>query len=189
MEERNRRTGCTWVTVVGWSPMAVVNSVWLACERGMVPDRIVLLASCQRPGISENVQSVRRWLTALLPQFGVHVDSMDTLIVERDMDDDDVLTFQNRLAEVLRDEQATDRLVVDATPGRKFMSALAIKLGANLGATNVFYNHLRNQQYVDVPHPLIPRHEQQFVDLPGVLGHLQPGFNCVAKASGHRDAA
>jgi len=29
-----------WVTVVGWSPMAVVNTLWQACERGVVPTHI-----------------------------------------------------------------------------------------------------------------------------------------------------
>lgn len=29
----------SWVTVVGWSPMAVINTIWQACEKGIVPDR------------------------------------------------------------------------------------------------------------------------------------------------------
>lgn len=36
---------CSWITVVGWSPQAVLNTLWCAREQGVVPDHLVLLHS------------------------------------------------------------------------------------------------------------------------------------------------
>lgn len=61
----------TWITIVGWSPMAVVNTLLQACEQGIVPQRIILLASPDIPVIQQNVDSVKKYINAILAEFGV----------------------------------------------------------------------------------------------------------------------
>ena len=58
-----------WVTVVGWSPMAVVNTLWQACEQGVVPTHIYLLGSLEQPQVQRSLQEVERYLRAILPDY------------------------------------------------------------------------------------------------------------------------
>lgn len=159
----------SWVTVVGWSPMAVVNTIWAACEQGVVPQRIVLLASLDNPSIQSRVRDVEQCLRALLPAFGVD----NPIIEKRAIDENDLLGFHRTLAQVLADEhKRANRVVLDTTAGRKYMSAFGVAQGrrTDLKLEKVYYNHLLSQQYNDKPHPLIPRHEQRLYDLKALLG-------------------
>lgn len=154
----------SWVTVVGWSPMAVVNTLWQACERGVVPDRIVLLASPAEPRVQESVKTVQRYLQAILQQYGVAQPDF----CQEPIDESDFMGFWNTLERVLdRERELAERLVIDTTAGRKYMSAFAITQGwrDDLPVEHVYYNHMIDQRYNDVPHPLIPRHEQRLYDL------------------------
>lgn len=158
-----------WVTVVGWSPMAVVNTIWAACEQGVVPQRVVLLATPDEPSIERSVQTVERYLHALLPAFGVE----NPAIVRHPIDEDNLLGFGRTLAHVLQTERKrAQNLVLDTTAGRKYMSAFGVAYGQRieLNLEKVYYNHLLSQRYADVPHPLIPRHEQRLYDLKAMLG-------------------
>ncbi|MCI0486733.1 MAG: hypothetical protein L0229_09045 [Blastocatellia bacterium] len=154
----------SWVTVVGWSPMAVVNTLWQACERGIIPHRVVLLASPSEASVQRSINIIQRYLQATLPRFGVD----EPVIEQKSINEDDFLGFHDTLAKVLAEEcQRSDQVVVDTTPGRKYMSAFAIALGIQQSPKleRVYYNHMLDQRYNDVAHPLIPRHEQQLYDL------------------------
>lgn len=148
--------------------MAVVNSIWQACERGISPERVMLLASPNEPAIKRSVDTVLRYLDSILPNFAVSSPNIE----QKDINEDDFLGFRNTLGAVLTGERRSGyRVVVDTTPGRKYMSAFALAHGTrtHLKLEKVFYNHMLAQRYNDVPHPLIPRHEQQLYDLLEVL--------------------
>lgn len=149
--------------------MAVVNTIWAACEQeGVVPQRVVLLASPDEPSIENSVQTVERYLRALLPTFGVE----NPEIVRHPIDEDDLLGFGRTLAQVLHAERKrAQNLVLDTTAGRKYMSAFGVAQGqsSDLNLEKVYYNHLLSQRYTDVPYPLIPRHEQRLYDLKAML--------------------
>ncbi|GIV09142.1 MAG: hypothetical protein KatS3mg019_1233 [Fimbriimonadales bacterium] len=157
-----------WITVVGWSPMAVVNTIWAACEQGVVPQRVVLLASPDEPAVQRSVQIVKQHLRALLPLF----DVPNPAIMQRPIDEDDLLGFRRTLAQVLEAERKhAEKLVLDTTAGRKYMSAFGLAQGrrTDLKLEKVYYNHLLSQRYIDSPYPLIPRHEQRLYDLKAML--------------------
>lgn len=148
--------------------MAVVNTIWAACEQGVAPQRVVLLASPDEPSVQRSVQTVEQYLRALLPAFGVPNPD----IVQHPIDEDDLLGFGRTLAQVLQAERKrAQNLVLDTTAGRKYMSAFGLAQGRriDLKLEKVYYNHLLSQRYTDVPHPLIPRHEQRLYDLKAML--------------------
>lgn len=154
----------SWITVVGWSPMAVVNTIWQACEQQVVPDRIVLLASPDEK-VSQSVQTVKHYLCEILPRYGVKKPKIHEVTI----DENDFMGFWNTLKSVLKKEsQSAQGIVIDATAGRKFMSAFAVMLGvssSSLPIEHVYYNHMSSQRYQDVQHPLIPRPAHQLYDL------------------------
>jgi hypothetical protein len=119
-----------WVTVVGWSPMAVVNTLWQACEQGVVPTHIYLLGSLEQPQVQRSREEVTRYLRAILPEFGVPNPVIET----RPIDEDDLAGVPpdrsvrcrrtaRRATTVLRS------VVLDITAGRKYMSAFGLALG------------------------------------------------------------
>ncbi len=157
-----------WVTVVGWSPMAVINTLWHACEQGIVPTHIYLLRSPQTPQIEQSLKRVERYLQALLPEFGV----ADPQIEVQSIDEDDLRGFRQQLNRTLLEaRRQCEKVVLDITAGRKYMSAFGLSLGlrADIGLEKLYYNQLLDQRYQDEPHPLIPRHHQQLYDLLEVL--------------------
>ncbi|MCX7925050.1 MAG: hypothetical protein N2554_04480 [Fimbriimonadales bacterium] len=141
----------SWITVVGWSPMAVINTLWQACEHGVVPDRIVLLASPDEQRVQQSLRVVHRYLRAILRQYGIS----EPYIHHDPIDESDFLGFWDTLERVLdRESQLAERLVIDTTAGRKYMSAFAITQGwrSDLPMEHVYYNHMIDQRYNNVPH-------------------------------------
>ena len=103
-----------WVSVVGWSPMAVVNTLWQACEQGVVPTRIYLLGSLEQPQVQRSREEVTRYLRAILPEFGVPNPVIET----RPIDEDDLLGFRQTLNRTLLDaRQQCQQVVLDITAG------------------------------------------------------------------------
>jgi hypothetical protein len=148
--------------------MAVINTIWQASEKGFIPDRVVLLASPTETSVQRSVRTVERYLRAVLPRFGV----TNPQIEQEPINEDDFIGFREKLAEVLRSEgQRSSQVIVDTTPGRKYMSAFAFALGLKQKpkVEKVYYNHMLDMRYNDVPHPLIPRHEQKLYDFFEVL--------------------
>lgn len=153
-----------WVSVVGWSPMAVINTLWGACEQGIVPTHLILLASEDKPEVQKSIQIVEKYARALLAQFGVP----DPLIETRPIDEDDLKGFWETLKQVMVEvKNSGERIVLDITAGRKYMSALGMALGrwGSIGLEKLYYTHLHDQRYTDVPYPLIPRHQHRLYDL------------------------
>jgi len=143
--------------------MAVVNTIWQACEQQVVPDRIVLLASPDEK-VRQSVQTVTHYLHEILTRYGVKEPQLH----EEPIDENDFMGFWNTLKRVLKKEsQIAEWIVIDATAGRKYMSAFAImqSISSNLPIEHVYYNHMSSQRYHDVPHPLIPRPAHQLYDL------------------------
>lgn len=60
----------------------------------------------------------------------------------------------------------SQKIIIDTTPGHKYISAFAPHQGQriDLNVEKLYYNHMLDQRYLDVPHPIIPRHEQQLYD-------------------------
>lgn len=149
-----------WVSVVGWSPMAVINTLWGACEQGVVPTRLILLASEEVPTVQKSIETVKRYARALLAQFGVP----DPRIEIRPIDENDLKGFWETLKQVIMEvKNSGESIVLDTTAGRKYMSALGMALGrwGTIGLEKLYYTHLYDQRYIDVPYPLIPRHQQR----------------------------
>lgn len=153
-----------WVTVVGWSPMAVVNTLWQACEQGIVPTHIYLLGSLEQPQVKRSLEEVMRYLRAILREFGVPNPVIET----RPIDEDDLIGFRNTLSQTLEHaKRECTRVALDITAGRKYMSAFGLSQGrrTDLKLERLYYNHLYERRYEHVPHPLIPRHQQRLYNL------------------------
>ena len=94
--------------------MAVVNTLWQACEQDIVPTHIYLLGSLEQPQVKRSLEEVTRYLRALLPEFGVPNPVIET----RPIDEDDLLGFRQTLNRTLLDaRQQCQQVVLDITAG------------------------------------------------------------------------
>jgi len=160
----------TWITVVGRAPMAVINTLWAACEQeGCIAQRLVLLSSPAIPQVQDNVQRVKSYARAILRQFGVADPDVDNDIP---INEDDFLGFAQILRRTANHElRRAHRLVIDTTPGRKYMSAVALWMAQEYDRVEkAYYNLLFALRYQGVAYPLIPRPEQHLYDLIEVFG-------------------
>ena len=160
----------SWITVVGRAPMAVINTLWAACEQeGCIPQRLVLLSPPTLPPVQDNVRVVKTYARVILQQFGVAHPDVDNDV---SINEDDFLGFAQILRRTAHNElRQARRLVIDTTPGRKYMSAVALWIAQEYDRVEkAYYNLLFAPRYQGVVYPLIPRPEQRLYDLIEIFG-------------------
>lgn len=152
-----------WITTVGKSPFAVVNPIWIACRRGeFIPEKVYLLWN---DAVADVKSIVRGLVETILKNYGVPdpkiVDDGSVKVAE-----DDFKRFRKVLLRICDDELKSGKEVaIDMTPGRKFMSALAMGLGFKRNPVKVYYLHLLDLSYQNKPLVLIPFSIQKFQKL------------------------
>jgi hypothetical protein len=151
-----------WITTIGTSPFAVVNPFWAACVLdNYVATRIHLLRSA---ATESNSAQARDWISRILKCYGVI-----PAFVEHSLDEENMDAFATEFCRVLKSE-AGSNIAIDMTPGRKYMSAIALLAGQKLGANRVYYLHLYDASYQDLPFVLIPFNQVRLVNVLDVVG-------------------
>lgn len=161
-----------WLTTVGTSPFAVVNTLWAACkdkEENYVPERIYLIKNeiVERGG---HVAKVKKWIEKIVTEFGVE----EVEIKEENANEEEFKTFAKTIGNIVKKEKEEgNEIAVDMTPGRKFMSAFVMYLGIGEGvdpkADRVYYLHLTDMSYKDKPYIEIPMPKQKLYEVRNYL--------------------
>ncbi|ALM76270.1 hypothetical protein [Thermococcus barophilus] len=160
-----------WITTVGTSPFAVFNSLWMAIAGdSYYPDKVYLLWNDKVKG---NMEKVRAYIEALAKAYGRTIAIDDT----HKVDEEDFRTFTKTLAEIIKREKLEgNEVAIDMTPGRKFMSAFSMYAGiegvegGKFKADRVYYLHLRDLSYMNLPLYLIPFSIQELLEMKSELG-------------------
>ncbi|QDA31656.1 hypothetical protein FH039_08675 [Thermococcus indicus] len=130
-----------YVTVVGTTPEAVFNPLWYLAEvYSWIPERVYLLWN---DDVTEQLELVKRLIGKLSEAYRVSIE----VIADEGMSftEEDPVQFRERAGELIRKLKAEGHeVVVDITPGRKFMSALLLGAAISMGADEVTYLHLGN---------------------------------------------
>ncbi|KCZ73383.1 hypothetical protein ANME2D_00449 [Candidatus Methanoperedens nitroreducens] len=154
-----------WITTVGSSPFAVINTLWAACElEGYVPEKLYLVANGK---VEQEVKVVNEWTKRIIEAYGE-----DAIIERIHADEVDFINFSRILSSCITEEKKKgNEVAVDMTPGRKFMSAFSMSNGlAENGADRVYYLHLSDvTKYKNRPFIEIPANEQRLYDMKKVL--------------------
>ena len=128
-----------YVTTVGTSPEAVFNPLWYLVEiHSWVPNEVHILWNGM---VKEELERVRELLERLSSAYGVEIDviaSEETLFEE-----ENPVEFRGKTLSLIRSLKSKGyEVIVDITPGRKFMSALLLGAALAGGADEVTYLHL-----------------------------------------------
>ncbi|AEH24482.1 hypothetical protein [Pyrococcus yayanosii] len=159
-----------WITTVGTSPFAVFNSLWMAIARdSYYPDKIYLLWNDK---VKRNMEKIKSYIEALAKAYGRTIAIDDT----HKVDEEDFRTFTKTLAEIIKREKLEgNEIAIDMTPGRKFMSAFSMYAGiegvegGKFKADKIYYLHLRDLSYINLPLYLIPFSIQELLEMKSEL--------------------
>jgi hypothetical protein len=155
----------TWLTTMSTNPEAVVNPLAAACRDGFVPDALHVL---KNPGVGEQFDDFVAMMQETVAAHGEAADDdeSDAPTVETTSiaAETDFRAIVEHFRGPIRDADDADRVAVDVTPGRKFMSALAFQSGVQFGADHVFYLYVSNNQFYGRLYPDMPRPASELVD-------------------------
>ena len=151
-----------WLTIASPTTEAMTNPLLAACEDGYVPDSIRILSN---PTVRDNVDSVVPFVESIVtaydgdPTLEVHTIPKETAFAKIGE------FFRDGIERVNED----DRVAVDITPGRKYMSAIAFQAGIRYGADHVFYLLLDSNEFYGQVFPDIPRPAVDLIDFTEVV--------------------
>lgn len=141
-----------WVTTGSTNPEAVVNPLAAACtEWEYVPTRIHLLGN---PGVADKLDRIVDLSTTIVEAYGGDTPEIKQTSLDSETEFEAVVGHFQAAIEAARNEGG--EVVVDITPGRKFMSAIAFQAGIRFEADRVCYLHVHSGRlfgriYADLP--------------------------------------
>ena len=155
-----------WITTVGWSYFAVINTLWAACfneKEKFIPDKIILLNNGeQNERIRENVLIVEKWMKKILLEYGREDIEIDKI----NINENNIKEYHDILKNLIEKYQDSE-IAIDMAPGRKYMSSIAMGLAlTNRKIVNkLYYLHLEIQGYQDSPFIKIPLPFQNLINI------------------------
>ncbi|MDW7725983.1 MAG: CRISPR-associated ring nuclease [Candidatus Methanoperedens sp.] len=141
-----------WITTVGSSPFAVINTLWAACELDdFVPEKMYFLCNDK---MASQINLIKEWITRITHEYGKNVS-----FVEKRSKEEDFISYSKLVKSLITDEREQGNVIaIDITPGRKIMSAFSMFYGLLPdGADRVYYLHLfdvkkyGNKSFIDIP--------------------------------------
>lgn len=151
-----------WISTIGYSPFAVINTLWAACSQDKecyIPDKIFFLVNKNLK--CENITRVHVWTAELLKAYGIS----DPVLENVEIEEDDFEGIEKTISSLIEQSLKNGNVAIDITPGRKFMSTIAMYSGIKKNAKHVYYLHLKEQKYEHEPFALIPMPFQKLFDL------------------------
>ncbi len=148
------------------SSHAVYNTIWMAyLEQNWCPVKITifrLTGKLSKPSITERLDAAYQDFKDWLKRFSAHYHLKTDLDVIS-CDEEDYESYADMYREVLRNSSGSPQ-AIDITPGRKFAAAIGLKMGIEENVDSIFYLHLLDDSYANLPYPQIPRTLVKLVD-------------------------
>ncbi|MFO8052126.1 MAG: hypothetical protein R6V01_10595 [Thermoplasmatota archaeon] len=141
-----------WITTVGPSPFAVINTFWAAVERDRwIPERIHLV-------YNEETKHFLVGICTVMKSIVMEHEGRDPDIFCMNIEEDDLEgIFQTYRSIIRKERDLGNGIAIDITPGRKYMSAFSLYAGLKDGTIErIYYIHIRGRKFMNQPYPLIP---------------------------------
>lgn len=158
----------SWITTVGWSPFAVINPFWAHCKESKdIPTRIHLIHT-KNLQFKKNLEICKSYINEILRVY-LGNNYGEIVIKEHEIESDQIVIYADNLRNIINEEISLKpkKIILDMTPGRKYMSAINMYYG--LSNTDmpikVYYLHLEESKYNDLPYPLTPIIKNELIDI------------------------
>jgi len=153
-----KREKVRWITIVGQSPFAAINGLWDQVKKGINPKEIYVLRTEDEITI-KNCEDFKKYVKVIISEY---ISRDKPNIKEVPFDENDVEGFDRLLYKLI--EKSPLPVILDMTPGRKYMSALVMGKASMDKVIKLIYVHLFDNTYKDQPYPLIPKDKQRVYD-------------------------
>lgn len=149
-----------WICFLGVTPQAIYNTIWAAVSKNMCkPTKFHFIASKeaikQRSIIEKRVNAICHVFLKITPEIKFHI------VDERNLEE----VFKVPQEIVQQEKEKGNNVIIDVTPGRKYMSIAALLVALDYGAEKILYLHLKDISYQGLDYPLIPYPLQELRDL------------------------
>lgn len=149
-----------WISFIGSSPFAVINTIWAACKVDRyVPDHFIFLVNKELE--AEWIDTVQKWVPLIISEYS----SKCPEITLHEFIETDFSTLKETYGELVCRLKEKGQVAVDITPGRKYMSAIAMETGISQKVDHVYYLHLNDHHYEHSPYPLVPLTRNELLDM------------------------
>ncbi|TFF88001.1 MAG: hypothetical protein EU549_03800 [Promethearchaeota archaeon] len=157
-----------WITTIGWSPFAVINPLWAYCkENEEIPEKIDLIYTPEGR-IKKNLEICKRYIIEILNFYNGDNFGKDN-IFEFEIENESIENYTEKLREIIEIEEKKEEneIILDMTPGRKYMSAANVYFGYNKKSIpiKVVYMYLEESRYQNIPYPLTPIIKSELIDM------------------------
>lgn len=180
----------TWISTVGWSPFAVINPIWAYCKEYEDSLNKIILLYTPYERIIKNLEICKKYIIEILKAYN-DKDLNDNSIIEEEIKNDSIEIYADKLSRIIKREKKLkpNKIILDMTPGRKYMSAINVYYGFNLAEIpiQVFYLHLEEIKYQDVPYPLNPIIKNELIDILESTEVFSKDFEKISEIKGYKD--
>ena len=147
-----------WISPGSTTTGSVVDPLCAACERGFVPDTLIFV---QNPKVAAGMEKIAEIAEETVGVYGEVPD----VRFENTEEETDFAGYY----EIVRDtiEEAKDNgaeVAINMTPGRKYMSGIAMQTGVQKGADHVFYLLIETREHYGEAYPNIPSTATELYD-------------------------
>lgn len=149
-----------WITAMGKGSMAIVNSIWAACNNeDYIPNEVHFIIDKNLD--DDYVNDIHEWVKRILMGYGVE----NPILKNIEVDENDFGNIEDTFMKEISNLKKEGSVAVDMTPGRKYVAAMSMYAGIQLDVDHIYYLYLKDSRYRDRPFPLIPRPKQQLIDI------------------------
>ena len=151
-----------WISFVGTSPVAVVNTIWASCKKAhsFIPERVHLIYTEGPSGTKKHAEEAKAMISTLLQTYGI---KNPEIILHAICDKPIFEEYEKLLNSIINGE--TGEIAIDLTPGRKYMSIFLHHIAMNNEKVDrLFYLLLKDNEYLNELYPVIPYQLQVLFD-------------------------
>lgn len=180
----------TWISTVGWSPFAVINPIWAYCKEYEDSINKIILLYTPYEKIIKNLEICKKYIIEILKAYN-DKNLNDNSIIEEEIKNESIEIYADKLSRIIKRENKLkpNKIILDMTPGRKYMSAINVYYGYNLAEIpiQVFYLHLEEIKYQGVPYPLNPIIKNELIDILESTEVFSKDLEKISEIKGYKD--
>jgi len=157
----------TWISTVGLSPYAVINPFWAYCRNfDLYPNKVTLIHTTHQK-IEKNYKLCKNGIKEILLVYSTEKFNIE----EYPIKSEDIHIYSEKLKDLIEKEgkllEDNDYLILDMTPGRKYMSSMNLIYGmADFQVPiQVLYLHLYDDKFLNFPYQKIPIFKNRLIDI------------------------
>ena len=147
-----------WISPGSTTTGSVVDPLCAACEDGFVPDTLVFV---QNPKVAAKMEDIAEVAEKAVGVYG----EVPEVRFENTEEETDFAGYYEVIRDTIEEAKKDGaEVAINITPGRKYMSGIAMQTGVQNGADHVFYLLIETSEYYNEVYHNIPSTASKLYD-------------------------